>query len=112
MRDYTMKQLWAMPPSRFRPILEATLDKALGDPSVSNVHDYYVLQDIARRKSLEFTNVSAYIWQKYPDLSTAKDYPVAAPGRDALFSQQYSDVEQTIEAARSNFALLYFYEPG
>ena len=111
LKDYTMKQLWDMPPSKFKPLMNAILNKAIQDPTASNVRDYYVVIDIARRKSLAFTNVAAYVWQKYPGLSTAKDYPVAAPGRNAMFSEQYSDVERTIEAARDDFALLYFYSP-
>jgi conjugal transfer pilus assembly protein TraF len=111
LKNYTMKDLWEMPPSKFRPLMKALLDKAIQDPTASNVRDYYVVLDIARRKSLAFTNVAAYVWQKYPRLSTGKDYPVAAPGRNAMFSEQYSDVERTIEAARDDFALLYFYSP-
>ncbi len=111
LKNYTMKELWDMPPSKFRPLMNALLDKAIQDPTASNVRDYYVVLDIARRKSLAFTNVAAYVWQKYPGLSTAKDYPVAAPGRNAMFSQQYGDVERTIENARDDFALLYFYSP-
>ncbi len=111
LKNYTMKQLWEMPPSKFRPLMNTFLNKAIQDPTVSNVRDYYVVLDIARRKSLAFTNVAAYVWQKYPGLSTGKDYPVAAPGRNAMFSEQYSDVERTIENARNDFALLYFYSP-
>ena len=111
LKNYTMKELWEMPPSKFKPLMNAFLDKAIQDPTVSNVHNYYVVLDIARRKSLAFTNVAAYVWQRYPQLSTGKDYPVAAPGRNAMFSEQYSDVERTIEAARDDFALLYFYSP-
>ena len=111
LKNYTMREIWEMPPSKFRPLMNAFLDKAIQDPTVSNVRDYYVVLDIARRKSLAFTNVAAYVWQKYPALSTAKDYPVAAPGRNAMFSEQYSDVERTIEAAKDDFALLYFYSP-
>ena len=111
LKNYTMKELWEMPPSKFKPLMNALLDKAIQDPTVTNVRNYYVVLDIARRKSLAFTNVAAYVWQKYPGLSTAKDYPVAAPGRNAMFSEQYSDVERTIENARDDFALLYFYSP-
>ena len=111
LKDYTTKDLMTMPPPRFKLLLNAFLNKAVGNPTVSNVHDYYVVLDIARRRALAFTNVASYVWQKYPDLSTARDYPVAAPGRNAMFSQQYSDVERTILDARDDFALLYFYSP-
>ena len=111
LNDYTARQLMTMPVGKFKPLLSAFLDKAVSNPTVSNVHDYYVVLDVARRRALAFTNVAAYVWQRYPDLSTARDYPVTAPGRNAMFSEQYSDVQQTILAARDDFALLYFYSP-
>ena len=112
LKDYTMQQLWDMHPDQFRPLLKAFLEKAVQDPTVENVKEYYTVLDIARRKALAFTNVAAYVWQKYPDLSTAKDYPVAAPGQNAMHREQYGEIDSTIENARNDFALLYFYQPG
>ncbi len=111
LKDYAMKQLWNMPTPQLRALLNAFLDKAVQYPTEQNVKNYYVVLDIVRRKALSFANTAAYVWQKYPGLSTAKDYPVAAPGRNAMARQEFSEVESTIEAARDDFALLYFYSP-
>ena len=111
MKDYTMKELWAMHPDQFRPLMKAFLEEAVQNPTPENVKNYYVMMDIARRKSLAFTNVAAYVWQKDPDLSTAKDYPIASPGQNAMVRQETSEVENIITNAKDNFALLYFYSP-
>ena len=58
--------------------------KAVMSPTEANVREYYSIQDIARRKSLAFANVTAAVMQKHPELSLAKDYPTATPGRSAL----------------------------
>ena len=112
LKDYTMEEIWNMHPDEFEPLLREFLRKAVQSPTEENVREYYVLTDIARRKSLAFTNVAAFVWQKYPELSTAKDYPVAAPGRNAFARQALWEVEHTILSARSDFALLYFHSPG
>jgi conjugal transfer pilus assembly protein TraF len=111
LRDYTMEDIWNMHPDEFEPLLREFLKKAVQSPTEENVRKYYVLTDVARRKSLAFTNVAAFVWQKYPELSTAKDYPVAAPGRNAFARQALWEVENTIQSARSDFALLYFHSP-
>ena len=98
-------------PREFEPLLRGFLKKAVQSPTEQNVKDYYAVMDIARRKSLAFTNVAAFVWQKYPELSTAKDYPVAAPGRNAFVRQSLSEVETTIRNAETDFALLYFFSP-
>lgn len=111
LADYRMEDLWNMHPDEFEPLLREFLKKAVQSPTEDNVREYYVLTDIARRKSLAFTNVAAFVWQKYPELSTAKDYPVAAPGRNAFARQALQEVESTILGARNDFALLYFHSP-
>ena len=111
LKDYSMEEIWNMHPDEFEPLLKSFLKKAVQSPTEENVREYYVLTDVARRKSLAFTNVAAFVWQKYPELSTAKDYPVAAPGRNALARQTQLEVENTIQSAQNDFALLYFYSP-
>jgi conjugal transfer pilus assembly protein TraF len=111
LKDYSMEELWKMHPDDFEPLLRGFLKKAVQAPTEENVKEYYTVTDIARRKSLAFTNVAAFVWQKYPELSTAKDYPVAAPGRNAFVRQSLSEVETTINNAQTDFALLYFFSP-
>jgi conjugal transfer pilus assembly protein TraF len=111
LKDYPMEDLWRMHPDEFEPLMRSFLKKAVQAPTEENVREYYVLTDIARRKALAFTNVAAFVWQKYPGLSMAKDYPVAAPGRNALARQTQWEIENTIQGAQGDFALLYFHSP-
>ena len=111
LSDYTKEELWNMHPDDFQALLMEFQKKAVMSPTVSNVREYYVIQDIARRKSLTFANVSSFVMQKYPELSLKADYPITQPGRVAKVSQQNADVEQKIKSSRDDFALLYFYSP-
>lgn len=112
LSDYTMEELWNMYPDDFQAVLMAFQKKAVQVPSENNVREYYVVQDIARRKSLAFANVSAAVMQKYPDLSVAADYPITAPGRNAEVSQRTDEIESRIRSAREEFALIYFSSVG
>jgi conjugal transfer pilus assembly protein TraF len=112
LSDYTMEELWNMYPDDFQAVLMAFQKKAVQVPSENNVREYYVVQDIARRKSLAFANVSAAVMQKYPDLSVAADYPITAPGRNAEVSQRTDEIESRIRSAREEFALIYFSSAG
>ena len=112
LSDYTMEELWNMYPDDFQAVLMAFQKKAVQVPSENNVREYYVVQDIARRKSLAFANVSASVMQKYPDLSVAADYPITAPGRNAEVSQRTDEIESRIRSAREEFALIYFSSAG
>ena len=112
LSDYTMEELWNMYPDDFQAVLMAFQKKAVQVPSENNVREYYVVQDIARRKSLAFANVSAAVMQKYPDLSVAADFPITAPGRNAEVSQRTDEIESRIRSAREEFALIYFSSAG
>ena len=112
LSDYAMEELWNMYPDDFQAVLMAFQKKAVQVPSENNVREYYVVQDIARRKSLAFANASAAVMQKYPDLSVATDYPITAPGRNAAVSQRTEEVESRIRGAREEFALIYFSSAG
>ena len=111
LKNYTYGQLWNMHPDDFQPLLMDFQKKAVMSPTEENVRDYYVIQDIARRKSLAFANVASYVVQKYPELYVGKDYPVATPGRNALVRQQLEEIESGIRSREKDFALLYFYFP-
>ena len=112
LSDYAIEELWNMYPDDFQAVLMAFQKKAVQVPSENNVREYYVVQDIARRKSLAFANATAAVMQKYPDLSVAADYPITAPGRNAAVSQRTEEVESRIRGAREEFALIYFSSAG
>lgn len=111
LKDYTYEQLWNMHPDDFQPLLMDFQKKAVMSPTEENVREYYVIQDIARRKSLAFANVASYVVQKYPELYVGKDYPVATPGRNALVRQQLEEIGNVIRSGENDFALIYFYSP-
>jgi conjugal transfer pilus assembly protein TraF len=73
------------------------------------VKEYYIVQDIARRKAATFANVATAIWQKNPDLNLRKDFPVNTPGDRAKVRMKSKEVEDKIRGSADDFALLYFY---
>lgn len=111
LKEYSKEQLWGMHPDDFKALRDEFLKKAVQTPSEENVREFYIVNDIARRKALAFTNVTGYVMQKYPDLSVNKDYPVAAPGMNALTKQKSEEIERMIRSARDDFGLFYFHSP-
>ncbi|HBL23353.1 MAG TPA: conjugal transfer protein TraF [Deltaproteobacteria bacterium] len=112
LKDYAAEALWNMHPDDFQPLLLDFQKKAVMNPSEENVREYYVIQDIARRKSLAFANSASFIMQKYPELNVATDYPTATPGRGALTRLQADEIRAKLVSARSDFGLIYFYSPS
>ncbi len=106
---YKYQDLWNMHPDKFQELLMDYQKKAVMAPSEDNVHDYYIMQDIARRKSLEFTNVAMMVWQKNPELNVLKDYPISPIGISSMTRQQNSNIGAKIRNNMDNFGLIYFY---
>jgi len=107
--DYSFDDIWNLHPDDFEKFAEALKRKAVQNPSEENVKDYYEVQEIARKKALAFTNVAQYVWQKYPELSTAKDYPIATPGNLSRVGQIQEEKNRKLRDSREDFALIYFY---
>jgi conjugal transfer pilus assembly protein TraF len=108
LQRYTPDQLANMDPDDFQQYAEKAKKDAVRQPTEENVMHYYEVQEVARTKAVAFANASQLIWQKYPNLSVAKDYPIATPGRNALTRQQSEERERFLAQARDEFALLYF----
>lgn len=111
LKDYTAEMLWNMHPDDFQALLMDFQKKAVMSSTENNVADYYYVQDIARRKSLAFANVTATVMQKYPELSVAKDYPTATPGRSALTRLGHEEITKKIRGSAGDYGLVYFYSP-
>lgn len=105
---HSHEQLANMDTDQLREYAEQVLKEAVRNPSEANVRHFYIVQDVIRRKALAFTNASELVWQRYPELSVAKDDPLAAPGREAVTRQRLAEQERTLAEAREDFALLYF----
>lgn len=112
LSDYTPEQLWTMPPSQFSELVEKFSHQAIQHPTEENAYAYLVLNDISRRKALEFTNVTSFVAQKFPELSPGYDHPVNVPGRQSLLSRQAQERQDTINSAARQIGLLYFHDPG
>ncbi|WP_020678080.1 conjugal transfer protein TraF [Geopsychrobacter electrodiphilus] len=105
--DYTSQQMMVMDSDKLKEYAEQVTKEAIRVPSEENVKRHYLVQDVIRRKARAFTNVSEMVWQKYPELTTAKDNPLTAPGRNALTRAQVEERRQELALARKDFALLY-----
>ena len=111
LREYTYEQIWEMHPDQFQEFAEALKKKAVQKPSEENVKEYFEVQEIARKKALAFSNVAQFVWQKYPELTTRKDYPITTPGNLARISQINEERQRILRDNRDDFALIYFQRP-
>jgi len=107
-QTYTYKQLYNMYPDKFQAILKRALKQAVQYPTVKNVKQYLILQDIARRKAAEYTNVVTYVTQNNPSLSLLKDYPNATPGINTRRGQMYEENREVLSKAAGKYGLLFF----
>jgi conjugal transfer pilus assembly protein TraF len=112
LSDYTRDDLWNMYPDDLRRLLDDFRNKAVQNPSKENVREYYLVQDVARRKALAFAYVAAQVMQEHPDLDVGTAYPVAVPGKLAAVRTQGKEVGDTIRGAKEDFAILYFSRQG
>lgn len=108
LKDYTYEQIWEMHPDHFQEFAEALKKKAVQKPSEENVKEYFEVQEIARKKALAFSNVAQFVWQKYPELTTKKDYPITTPGNLARIAQINEERQRVLRDNRDDFALIYF----
>lgn len=111
LKDYTYEQIWNMHPDQFQEFAETLKKKAVQKPSEENVKEYFEVQEIARKKALAFSNVAQFVWQKYPELTTKKDYPITTPGNLARIAQINEERQRTLRDNRDDFALIYFQRP-
>jgi conjugal transfer pilus assembly protein TraF len=105
---YTPEQMWDMNADQLREYAEMIKKEAVRLPSEENVRRHYVVQDVIRRKAVAFANASELVWQKHPELSVAKDSPLAAPGRKAVTREKVEERERVLANGKEGFALLYF----
>ncbi len=101
-----------MYPDDFQEMLNHVQNLAVQNPTEQNTLRYLVLQDVARRKALAYTNSSMYVTQKYGDLFNVNQvYPTSKPGVTARVQMQNQEIGQTLAKARNSHALIYFTSP-
>lgn len=111
LKTYKYEDVWNMHPDDFYELQEAYKKKAVQNPSEENTKDYYELSEIFRKKAAAFTNSSEFVWQKHPELSVAKDYPINTPGNLSRETNISKERREVLRANQDKYALIYFYQP-
>ena len=113
LAQYSTEELWNMHPDDFQNLLNGLQKKAVQYPTEQHILEYLSIQDIARRKALAYANAAQYVTQKRADLFNINQvYPTSSPGVAARVQLQQDEIAGTINAARSDHALLFFLAPG
>ena len=112
MADFTDREIYDMYPDQFTKLLDDTKKVAVRRPTEDNVANYLKIQDIARRKAVEFQNVAQYTILKHPELSLERDNPISGPGTEAQRVVRNEEFDQMVNTASENFGLIYFYKDG
>ncbi len=112
LEKVSLEALWKMYPDDFQELLDHVQNLAVQAPTEENTLRYLIMQDVARRKALAYTNSAMYVTQKYGNLfSVDQVYPTSKPGVTARVQMQNQEIGQTIVEARDNHALIYFTSP-
>lgn len=111
LKDYSYDQLWQMHPDDFQELLMKFQKKAVQTLTPADTKEYYVMQDIARKKSLAFANLTGYVMQTSPELSVDAANPLTAPGRNALVRSVSTEIDDRLKKSSEDFAMIYFYSP-
>jgi conjugal transfer pilus assembly protein TraF len=112
LEQVSLEALWKMYPDDFQELLDHVQNLAVQTPTEENTLRYLIMQDVARRKALAYTNSAMYVTQKYGNLFNVNQvYPTSKPGVTARVQMQSQEIGQTIADARNNHALIYFTSP-
>ena len=112
LQEYSFQELMQMHPEELKKIYEHYLNLAVQKPTEENVYNFYNIQDVVRKKSLAFANVSGYVWQKYPELSTEKDVPIVGPGITQKARLTMQEIQSYVRSVNQDFGLIVFVAPG
>lgn len=106
------EEMMKMHPDDIQALVSAHRKQAVWRPTPENVMDYYTVQDVARRKALAFTAVSATVMLENSELNVAKDYPVTNQGRQVAFTQRSASIDKALNQYRNAFGLVFFTSPN
>ena len=98
-----------MYPDDFQALITAFEKKAVQSPTEENVHEFYTMVDIMRRRAQAFQNVAEVVWMKNPELILGRDYPSSKLGDNTKNRVKYREIEAKISKSSDNFGLVYFY---
>lgn len=112
LKEYSYEELLYMHPDEFAKLYDYYLKKAVQKPTEESVYEFYNVQDIARKKALLFANVSGFVWQKYPELSTERDVPIVGPGITQKAEMIKEEVRQYAQTNAQDFGYVVFVQEG
>ena len=104
--------LSAMHPKDIEKLIEEYRQFALWKREPEHVVWYYRLQDHARRRSLEFMNLTEYVMLRNPDLNMNAEYPTSVPGQNARVAARTTAIKDRLMSAREDAALVFLTQPG
>jgi conjugal transfer pilus assembly protein TraF len=108
LHEYSYEELLRMPVDKFKKIYEYYENLAVSNPTEENLYYFYNILDVARKKALLFTTQAMYVWQKYPELSTAKDFPTTLPGLTVKQEMISQEVNSYVNSKRGEYGLIVF----
>jgi len=99
-------------PQQLEKMLEERLDQAVwkGDPAA--IKDYYIVQDIVRRKALRFTALSEFVMMTNPELNAKSQFHTTNAGIKQEKRVRQAQQEALFAKVKDDFALLVFTSPS
>jgi len=94
-------------PKNVEELLHDYRENALRHATEETVLWYYQLQDFARRRAVEFANLTQVVLLKHPELNMQTQYPVNPPGMAARSRQRSVSIESRLAAERGRAALVF-----
>lgn len=112
LSDFSKEELWNMYPDDLVKLEEDFRKKAVQTPSRENMREHLYVKDLARRKSLAYTNSYLMALQTNPELSLERDYSQVKLGNNVRVKMDVEDRRNKLQANRDEYALIYFYSPS
>jgi conjugal transfer pilus assembly protein TraF len=101
-----------MHPADFAKLLDDYKDYALWKMEPQPVTWYYQLQDVARRRSRAFMNVTETVMLEHPDLNMNTVYPTNNAGQAARNAERENSVAARLALERERAALILLTRPS
>ncbi len=101
-------ELMAMHPDELSQLQQDYLEQAVWRPTPEHVRDYYIVQDVIRRKALAYMAVSGLVLLQHPELNVGKASPITNPGQKASTRLRQRLHANALSRYRGQYALVLF----
>lgn len=111
LSEYKYEELLKLSPQELKEMYEYYLDRAMTDPTDSNVRDFLYVVDLIRKKALMFTHAVKYVIERDPELNLIDFYSVAGPA--VIGSRvRYSEYIWNARNLTNKYGLILFVRKG